>query len=81
MYQTGGTTKTGTNEIFVELINKTSGNSFGSVSLGKPNKNGSKKSFSQTFDKKTGGGTKYYLIFYRVESDERTISGDGTISG
>ena len=81
MYQTGGTTNTGTNEIFVELVNKTSGNSFGSVSLGKPNKNGSKKSFSETFSKKTGGGTKYYLIFYRVESDGRTISGDGSISG
>ena len=40
MYQTGGTTNTGTNEIFVELVNKTSGNSFGSVSRSeKPNKN------------------------------------------
>lgn len=80
MRQSGGTTSTSQrNTIYVELRNKTSGNSFGSVTLGKPTLDGKATSFSGTFSKKTGGGSKYYLIVYRIESDGRTMAGSGTL--
>lgn len=81
MVQTGGATETDLkNTIYAELRNKTSGNSFGVVTLGKPSGGIMRTTFSGTFDeRKTGGGTKYYLIIYRGESDGRTMSGEGTL--
>lgn len=81
MRQTGGVTETDLrNNIYVELRNKTSGNSFGSVWLGRPSTDGTSISFSDTFsERKTGGGTKYYLIVYRAESDGRIMEGSGDL--
>ncbi len=81
MIQTGGSTVNDSKyTIYAELCNKTSGNSFGVVTLGKPTGDITKTTFSGTFSKrKTGGGTKYYLIIYRGESDGRTMSGSGTL--
>jgi hypothetical protein len=80
MEQTGGSTVNNlSNTIYAELLNKTSGNSFGVVTLGKPSKTGKKTSFSGRFTKKTGGGTKYYLIIYRTSSDGRVMSGSGIL--
>lgn len=67
------------NTIYAELRNKSSGNSFGSVTLGRPTLDGKSTSFSGKFTKKTGGGSKYYLIIYRTESDGRTMTGSGTL--
>lgn len=81
IYQTGGAiVNAGRNTIYAELRNKTSKNSFGEVILGRPDDKGKKVSFSRKFSKKTGGGNKYYLIFYRTESDGRIMSGEGTLS-
>lgn len=80
MRQSGGTTNTTLrNKIYAELCNKTSGNSFGSVTLGRPTLDGKATGFSGKFDKKTGGGSKYYLIIYRTESDGRIMTGSGTL--
>ena len=63
-------------KLYFELLNKTSGNSFGRVTV-TPTANGT-KNFSGTFSS-VGGGTKYYLVIYRTESDGRKITGSGTL--
>lgn len=81
MRQIGGSTVgAGTNTIYAKLYNKTSGNYFGTVELGKPDPDGWATSFSGTFNnKKTGGGSKYYLVIYRTNSDGRIMYGTGTL--
>lgn len=53
-----------------------SGNSFGEISV--IPKADALKYFSGTFSS-VGGGTKYYLVAYRTESDGRRIEADGTL--
>ena len=81
MYQDGGFLYNNNlrNNVYVELRNKTSGNSFGEVNLGRPTLDGSSVDFSETFSKKTGGGSKYYLIVYRIADDGRVMRGFGTL--
>lgn len=81
MYQDGGFLYNNNlrNNVYVELRNKTSGNSFGAVDLGRPTLDGSSVDFSETFSKKTGGGSKYYLIVYRIADDGRVMRGSGTL--
>lgn len=81
MYQDGGFLYNNNlrNNVYVELRNKTSGNSFGAVNLGRPTLDGSSVDFSETFSKKTGGGSKYYLIVYRIADDGRVMRGSGTL--
>ena len=66
--------------LYVDLINKTTGNYFGTITIGKPTKDGKAKYFSGTFSKSVGGGSKYYLYVHRDASDGRTIYGNGKIS-
>lgn len=47
--------------LYFELHNKTSGNKFGTVSVTPYAKKDKSKSFSCTYSKSVGGGTKYYL--------------------
>lgn len=63
-------------KVYIELLNKTSGNSFGEISV--IPKADALKYFSGTFSS-VGGGTKYYLVAYRTESDGRRIEADGTL--
>lgn len=63
-----------------QLKNKTSGNSFGRVTVTPYAKKNKAKSFSSKYDKKVGGGTKYYLFIYRGVEDGRTIIGNGTLA-
>ena len=63
-------------KVYIELLNKTSGNSFGEISV--IPKAEALKYFSGTFSS-VGGGTKYYLVAYRTESDGRRIEADGTL--
>lgn len=80
MIQVGGQTQSpDACTIYATLLNKTSGNSFGTVTLGRPDLNGHATDFSGRFSKKTGGGSKYYLIVYRNQSDGRVMSGTGTL--
>lgn len=66
--------------LYFELHNKTSGNKFGTVSVTPYAKKDKSKSFSCTYSKSVGGGTKYYLYIFRAEADGRTIQGTGTLA-
>lgn len=68
----------GPNEVHYTLYNKTSGNSFGTITSTAPT-NGNSQSYSGTFSG-LGGGTKYYLLIYKVYEDGRTVKGSGTVS-
>jgi len=67
---------TGPNQLTFVLMNKTSGNSFGKVTV-TPVANGF-KTFAGTFSS-VGGGTSYYLVIYRANPDGRTLVGSGTL--
>lgn len=67
---------TGPNQLTFVLMNRTSGNSFGKVYV--TPKAGGSKSFSGTFSS-VGGGTTYYLVIYRANSDGRELVGSGTL--
>ncbi|KPN14811.1 hypothetical protein AKG37_07040 [Bacillus australimaris] len=67
----------GPNLVYYELRNKTTGNSFGTVTS-RPNANGSSNKVSGTF-KGLGGGNKYYLFVYKIEIDGRHLKGSGKV--
>ncbi|MEI3611086.1 hypothetical protein [Pseudogracilibacillus sp. SO30301A] len=69
---------TGPNSVRYTLYNKTSGNSFGTVTS-TPTTDGKRKSFSGSYSG-LGGGTKYYLLIWKTYEDGRTIKGSGTVS-
>ena len=62
-------------KVYIELLNKTSGNSFGEISV--IPKADALKYFSGTFS--SVGGTKYYFVAYRTESDGQRIEADETL--
>lgn len=66
------------NTVYVQLLNKTSGNSFGTVTFKPSASLGDKVHFSGTYSS-VGGGSKYYLMIYRNQSDGLGFTGSGTL--
>lgn len=71
----------GTNDVYIALYNKTSGNFFGTVSVTPSAYINGEVSFSNTFATAVGGGTNYYLVIYRLETDGKALKGyDGVLA-
>jgi hypothetical protein len=65
-------------EVNYTLYNKTSGNSFGTVSS-TANIDGTSNGISGSYSG-LGGGTNYYLLIWKTYEDGRTLEGSGTVS-
>ncbi len=68
-----------TNYLNFSLYNKTTGNYFGNVKVKPSGYAFGTKKISGTYSKAVGGGTKYYLVIYRSNSDGTKLSGSGKL--
>lgn len=67
-----------TNELHFQLYNKSTGNCFGDITKKPSGYAMDYVDFSGIYPKKVGGGNKYYLAIWRVDSDGTKLSADGS---